>query len=181
MTGLGALLSHRLASALLTVSSTAAWLQAGGLVLLLAALTALFGRRSGFLRWRPVRAPWTARVGIALACLFTPALAEELAFRALLIPGPGEQASFNSRISWSIASLTAFVLYHPLKSRLLPARRNAPFAHPVFLALTTLLGAACTVSYVLSGSLWPPVVIHWLCVTVWLLWLDGWEKMGRDA
>jgi predicted Abi (CAAX) family protease len=42
-------------------------------------------------------------------------------------------------------------------------------ADPRFLVQVTLLGLACSLAYLVSGSIWPPVLIHWLTVVVWLL------------
>lgn len=179
MSDMGALLLHRLMAALTTLPAWGAWVQAVGLFLLLAALSALLGWRSGFLRWRPLRAPWPSWVGIVLVSFVTPALAEEAVFRALWIPIPAERASAGEAFFGCLAGLVAFVIYHPLKKRLLPARRNAPFADPTFLFIATLLGIVCTASYVTSGSLWPPVALHWLFVSVWLLLFNGWQKMGQ--
>ena len=179
MIDIGALLVHRLTSAVTTLPPLDVWVWSGGLGLLLATPAAILGRRSGFLRWRPLCAPWPTLAGIVVVSFVTPALAEEAVFRALLIPGPDERASLGGLFLGCSNSLVIFVLYHPLKTWLLPARRKAPFANHTFLSLTTLLGLVCTVSYVTSGSLWPPVVVHWLFVSGWLLLFGGWERMGH--
>lgn len=76
--------------------------------------------------------------------------------------------------------MAAFVAYHPLKAVILSGGKRSTFTRPVFLLLTTLLGAACTTAYLQSGSLWPPVVIHWLIVAVWLLFFGGYERLYPD-
>ncbi|WP_325315277.1 CPBP family glutamic-type intramembrane protease [Microcoleus sp. PH2017_28_MFU_U_A] len=49
--------------------------------------------------------------------------------------------------------------------------------NPVFLLLAAVLGVACSIAYLLIGSIWPAVVIHWLGVTVWLLLLGGYRRL----
>ncbi|XGV98198.1 MAG: CPBP family glutamic-type intramembrane protease [Leptolyngbya sp. BL-A-14] len=39
-----------------------------------------------------------------------------------------------------------------------------------------MLGIICTLSYLKSGSLWMPVVMHWVIVVSWLLIFGGLEK-----
>lgn len=180
MNAIGLLLAHRLTAALGSVPDRAAWLTSGSLALLLTALAVPLGVRCGFLRWRPLREPWPTLTGIVIVSLITPALAEELAFRVLLLPGHSEHRSGGALIFSCLISLQAFVSYQPLKKWLLPACRNTPFADPTFLSLAMLLGVVCTASFVTSGSLWAPVVLHWLFVSGWLLLLGGWEKMGHN-
>jgi len=36
-----------------------------------------------------------------------------------------------------------------------------------------LLGAACTGAYARTGSIWPPVAIHWLTVVLWKVLFAG--------
>ncbi|WP_293204846.1 MULTISPECIES: hypothetical protein [unclassified Microcoleus] len=47
----------------------------------------------------------------------------------------------------------------------------------MFLLLAAVLGVACSIAYLLIGSIWPAVVIHWLGVTVWLLLLGGYRRL----
>jgi predicted Abi (CAAX) family protease len=35
------------------------------------------------------------------------------------------------------------------------------------------MGLTCAYAYVLSRSIWVPVIIHWVAVTVWVLFLGG--------
>ncbi|WP_366517676.1 CPBP family glutamic-type intramembrane protease [uncultured Marinobacter sp.] len=35
------------------------------------------------------------------------------------------------------------------------------------------MGITCGYAYVLSRSIWVPVIIHWVTVTVWVLFLGG--------
>lgn len=61
-----------------------------------------------------------------------------------------------------------FVVYHPLAARLWDRRQPAVFDDPRFLLQCALLGSACVLAYGFSGSLWAPVLIHWLAVAAWL-------------
>ncbi|MCU0529263.1 MAG: CPBP family glutamic-type intramembrane protease, partial [Cyanobium sp. Prado107] len=70
-------------------------------------------------------------------------------------------------------SVGLFVLYHPLAGRLWYRPGRQLFQDPRFLVQCTLLGIACALVYVVTGSLWSPVLIHWLAVLVWLEPLQG--------
>lgn len=116
-----------------------------------------------------------------LGTLFlTPALAEEAVFRALMLPHPSEAPSLLALgVSGGVA-LTIFVLYHhPLQTAIAP-RILPVFSHRAFLSMAGVLGAACSGTYYATGSLWPPVLIHWAAVSVWYFKLGGYEKL-RDA
>ncbi|MBW4471630.1 MAG: CPBP family intramembrane metalloprotease [Stenomitos rutilans HA7619-LM2] len=99
-----------------------------------------------------------------------PSLLEELGFRVLLLPHPTEHASPTTR--WLLSSLgwLLFVVYHihPFVPTF--------FRTPPFLTGAGLLGIICTLSYLKSGSIWMPVVIHWSIVVAWLLIFGGLEK-----
>jgi predicted Abi (CAAX) family protease len=75
--------------------------------------------------------------------------------------------------SWAALSLGLYVAYHPLAARLWYPRARRLFDDPRFLLPCTGLGALLTVLYLLSGSLWIPVTIHWIVVLVWLRFLGG--------
>ncbi|MFM7640529.1 MAG: type II CAAX prenyl endopeptidase Rce1 family protein, partial [Cyanobium sp.] len=137
------------------------------------AIALSLGWRSGFLpgRWRWV--PWRQLLPRAAALLVVPALGEELLFRALLLPSPLEGVAPLALAPWVALSVGLFVAWHGLTMRL---RRHAlPFSpgDPRFLTQVAVLGLACALAYVVSGSLWPPVLIHWLAVVVWRLGLGG--------
>jgi predicted Abi (CAAX) family protease len=74
-----------------------------------------------------------------------------------------------AQVPWVALSVGLFVAWHPL---LAPTRRDplrTLLKDPRFLVQVTLLGLACSLAYLVSGSIWPPVLIHWLTVVVWLL------------
>jgi predicted Abi (CAAX) family protease len=138
-----------------------------------AALALGHGFASGFLagpwRWPPLR----RLLPRALALLVMPALVEELLFRVALLPHPLEGERGAVLLAWIALSVGLFVLYHPLAARLWYPSARAVFTDPRFLVQCGILGLACAVVYVVTGSLWPPVLIHWLAVLVWLEPLQG--------
>lgn len=134
----------------------------------------LLGRRSGFLppsgwQWPPL--PQLLRRGGGY--LLMPAFGEELVFRGLLLPQPIEGFGPAATLAWIALSTGLFVLYHPLAARLWYPQGRTLFADPRFLVQCTLLGLACGLAYVLSGSLWGAVLLHWLAVLLWLEPLQG--------
>jgi len=123
------------------------------------------GFATGLLRWEP--RPF--QLGAAIGVLFVPALGEELLFRGPWIPDRSEAAKPYAAIALTTA---AFCLWHVLETTWLP--RAAPlFLRPDFLAWTVLLGLACAILRRRSGSLWPPVILHWAAVVAWETWLGG--------
>jgi predicted Abi (CAAX) family protease len=141
-----------------------------------AALALAQGRRSGFLpagwRWPPLG----QLLPRAAALLVMPALVEELLFRVALLPHPLEGERGSALLAWIALSVGLFVLYHPLAARLWYPQARAVFADPRFLVQCSILGLACALVYVVTGSLWPPVLIHWLAVLVWLEPLQGRQR-----
>jgi predicted Abi (CAAX) family protease len=153
-----------------------AWLHAVVLLLLLGIVGFPLGHASGFLEARSVSGFLALR--IALTALVFPAAAEELVFRVLLLPHPSEHAPRSVVLLCVGISLGLFVVSHPLNGALGSPGRRATFTDPVFLCLATLLGLACTLVYLRSGSLWPPVALHWVAVVAWLLFLGGHERLN---
>ncbi|MCP9915946.1 CPBP family intramembrane metalloprotease [Cyanobium sp. ATX 6F1] len=142
------------------------------------ALVALtLGHRSGFLREQVLWGPPGLLLRHALGWLLMPALLEELLFRVALLPHPLEGEGLPGTIAWGALSLGLFVIYHPLAERTWYPEAKGVFHDPRFLVQCSLLGLACLVAYNLSGSLWPPLVIHWLAVTVWLGPLQGHRRL----
>lgn len=139
------------------------------------------GVASGFLslpwQWPPLAEalPRLARL------LLMPALVEELLFRVLLIPHPIEDFPWQPLLGWNALSLGLFVLYHPVAARLWYPQARDLFDDPRFLLQATLLGVACSLAYGYTGSLWPPVLIHWLAVVIWLEPFRGRELLGLAA
>jgi predicted Abi (CAAX) family protease len=172
-----AVMSHRLIAAWSTIPDTKVWLQSAGLLLLLTLISLPIGFRSGFFRASLLQASWVTIVGIAMTAFLMPAIAEELFFRVLLLPHPTENPTSETQWVWGCVSLILFLVYHPLNGLSFFPTGLKTFREPIFLLLAALLGVVCAIAYLQSGSLWPPVVIHWLVVVVWLLLLGGYKQL----
>jgi predicted Abi (CAAX) family protease len=116
----------------------------------------------------------------AAALLPMPALGEEMLFRGVLLPHPGEGTPGPVLLAWSALGIGLFVLYHPLAGRLWYRRAERVFHDPRFLLQTALLGVATTALYQASGSLWPAVLLHALAVLVWLERLGGRHLLAME-
>ena len=103
---------------------------------------------------------------LGVRVLLLPAMVEEVVFRVLPNPHPRERAGRSRVVLAGVLSLAAYVLLHPLGGLLL--QLPTPFLEPAFLLLAALLGTACLLLYRFSGSLWSPVLLHWLVVVGWL-------------
>jgi predicted Abi (CAAX) family protease len=138
------------------------------------------GMLSGFFRpgW-PTEPPWKLAV-LPFLLFVTPSFVEELFFRGVLLPHPRERVRPTIVAIAASFALLAFILWHPLNGLLKPSVLPL-FTNPVFLTLATLMGAACTTCYLVSGSIWPPVLVHWATVLVWGLFLGGGSMLGRPT
>jgi predicted Abi (CAAX) family protease len=128
---------------------------------------AVIGFATGLYHLTPTQPGLALRL---LTVLFVPALGEEIPFRGLLTPGPGE-----SRRPWlAIAvSTTLYTLWHVVEAlTFLPAAAPV-FLRPDFLLCCAVLGLGCAVTRLRTGSLWPAVLLHWALVVVWQTWLGG--------
>ena len=156
--------------ALLT-SPFSAPLGAWALLPLFVLLSLAVGFATGLLELDPLE------TGFALLLPFTlfifPSLLEELFFRGLLIPrtvsDSGRAAAWRS----ILLSTLAFVAWHPLNALLLNHSAIPLFLNPWFLVITAALGVTCGYGYVVSRSIWVPVIIHWTTVCAWVLLLGG--------
>jgi predicted Abi (CAAX) family protease len=134
----------------------------------------LIGWATGFCRLELMKASAWVIASTPVVLLVTPSLVEEVLYRAVLLPHPVEAASPRTKLVWSSVSLVAFVASHPVNGLV---SRRAVFLDPVFLVLATLLGIVCTLTYLKSGSIWVPILFHWLTVVVWIMFLGGWQKL----
>jgi len=112
---------------------------------------------AGVLQRHPMSSPRDIIV-LSVSAFIVPALGEEVVFRGWL--GKGAPLAM-------IGSLFAYVAWHPLQTV-----AGLPFGRPEFLdarylGLIAVLGLACTISRIRSGSIWPAVIIHWGIVVVW--------------
>jgi predicted Abi (CAAX) family protease len=164
---------HDVRLALMTFPDPSTWrwcacLYAGFIVLALPIAMA-----SGLLH--PSRPPLTLGEAAALAAMVAihPVLVEEILFRALLLPRSATRATRTQLAASIVVALGLYVIAHPISAWLFRPDVFGLFSNPFYLALTTLLGLCCIGAYLISGSIWPSAVIHWLTVVVWILLLGG--------
>ena len=105
--------------------------------------------------------------------LVHPAFVEEAIFRALLLPREPTSMRRSRLVAVAGGALALYVVLHPLNAVLFRPQAIGLFTSPAYLAMATLLGVTCTVAYLTSRSIWPPVAIHWLTVIAWLYLLGG--------
>jgi predicted Abi (CAAX) family protease len=118
---------------------------------------------------------------LAIRLFLMPALVEEFVFRVLLLPSPSLGMVGPVWLAWAAFSLILFIVYHPLNAKTFYKPGHPTFFNPIFLLLTGLLGAVCTIDYLLVGSLLAIAVLHWLVVTAWLTLLGGMAKLHPAA
>ncbi len=143
-----------------------------------AAVALALGRGTGFLPAQRSTVRPVILMRQAVALLLTPALIEETLFRAALMPHPLEGLGAWDSLAWGALSVGLFVAWHPLAGRLWYPQGRRLFDDGRFLLLASLLGVVCVVAYQATGSIWAPVLIHWLVVLVWLELLGGRSRLG---
>ncbi|MEZ2233617.1 type II CAAX prenyl endopeptidase Rce1 family protein [Microcoleus sp.] len=176
MTNYLALLAHRVTMAVSTMPDRTDWLITLLLLMAYSAIALPIGFWSGFLKVDR-QTSWRTIIGVTVGCLFSPGISEEIWFRVLMLPHKQENASGLTLGLWVSLSLALFIVYHPLNGLTFYPVGRSTFLNPVFLLLAALLGVACSIAYLQSGSVWPAVLIHWLAVTVWLLLLGGYRRL----
>jgi predicted Abi (CAAX) family protease len=171
------LLWHRLCASISLPLTPSDLLMTGLLLVVAAALILPAGLHIGFLR--PVKAALTrsSAAGIAASAFVFPSMAEEILFRVLLLPHPLEEVSPVTTVLWAIAGTAAFVLYHPLKAPFAATKRAAVFTALMFLWMAFVVGGCCTAAYLSCGSIWPPVLLHWSVVVLWILYFGGYDLL----
>jgi predicted Abi (CAAX) family protease len=165
-------------SGMTTFPKSTGWLSTLGLLLAYGVIALGFGWKTGFLRFDNQFKGSPKGYGLyeilfVGKLFFLPALFEEVLFRLLLIPHPIETAVFINIVKWSIISLGAFIVYHPLNALTLYPAGKPTFWDWRFLTLAGLLGAVCSIAYYNTGSIWPPVLIHWIVVVSWIKLFGG--------
>jgi predicted Abi (CAAX) family protease len=158
---------RRLPFSLTTLPSASGWLFCLAVSAITLATMAAIGFTTGLYHLTPAEPGLPLRM---LTVLFIPALGEEIPFRGLLTPGPGE-----SRRPWlAIAvSTTLYTLWHVVEALTFLPGAASVFLRPDFLLCCAVLGLGCAVMRLKTGSLWPAVGLHWLLVVVWQTWLGG--------
>jgi predicted Abi (CAAX) family protease len=150
------------------------WLSSLGLLLAYGIIALGFGWKTGFLRFdNQFKGSWLHEILFVGKLFFLPALLEEVLFRLLLIPHPIETAVFVDIVKWSIISLVAFIIYHPLNALTFYPAGKPTFWDWRFLTLAGLLGAVCSIAYFNTGSIWPSILIHWIVVVSWIKLFGG--------
>ena len=129
------------------------------------------GLLSGLLRPSLPQLSPAEMAGTGLLLFVHPALAEEIVFRGLLLPRRADSMSRGRLFVVAGAALVVYVASHPLNALLFRPGALTLFESPVYLVLAALLGLACTATYWISRSIWPPVAIHWLTVVAWIWFL----------
>ena len=178
------LISERLQGLILaftTIPRAEIWLYCLGIFLLLVVITTPIGLQSGFLRIERMAGNLWRLVVVALTLAIQPAMLEEFLFRALLLPHPAQSHPLRITLPWAVVGLVAFILSHPINGIFIRKTARSLFTDPLFLIFAGLLGVACTAAYLISGSIWPPVLIHWAVVTPWILFLGGGNTLYRKA
>ena len=146
-------------------------LKSWALVPLHAAFALSIGLGSGLFRFELISAKL---VPLLLVTLFVfPSLLEEAFFRGVLIPRNTIDRGATRSILAITWSTLAFVAWHPLNAATINPSAPLLFFDPVFLLISGALGITCGYSYIVSKSLWVPVLIHWATVVVWVFFLGG--------
>ena len=133
------------------------------------ALAAGFG--FGLLRFELISAKLAPLLLVTL--LVFPVLPEEAFFRGVLIPRNTLERGRTRAIFVIAGSTLLFVLWHPLNALTINPSAPPLFLDPAFLLITAALGITCGWGYVVSRSLWVPVLIHWVTVIAWVFFLGG--------
>ncbi len=155
----------------LRLSPFRAPLKAWALVPFFILVSSVIGFGTGLLRFELLNSKITAILPFTL--FIFPALLEELFFRGVLIPRNIIDSGRKKTFQAIGLSTLAFVLWHPANALLLNHSAISLFLDPWFLVIVTFLGITCGYSYVVSKSIWIPVIVHWATVTVWVLLLGG--------
>jgi predicted Abi (CAAX) family protease len=111
---------------------------------------------------------------LLLVSLFIfPSLLEEAFFRGILIPRNILRSGASKTTLAVTVSTMAFVVWHPANALVFNQSAILLFLNPWFLVIVSALGLTCGYSYVVSRSIWVPVIIHWATVTIWVFFLGG--------
>lgn len=163
-------LQNNLGRAFLT-SPFRAPLKAWALVPVYVVIALVVGFSSGLLQVEPLSSKIAFLLPVTLFVF--PSLLEEMLFRGILIPrGTAEQGRWITVRNIAL-STALFVVWHPANALAFNHAAIPIFLDPWFLVIVTALGITCGYAYVISKSLWVPVLIHWATVVFWVLLLGG--------
>ncbi|VAV92034.1 hypothetical protein MNBD_ALPHA04-1473 [hydrothermal vent metagenome] len=144
------------------------WRSAFAVALPALLIVAVLGFLGGWLSWDPVENIVPA-IKLALILFIVPALLEELVFRGILL-------AWLARLTprWAAwISTVLFVLWHPLQAVTIAPPWSAIFLQPTFLLAMLIFGVILSHIRIVTKSLWPVIIIHWIAVLVWKLLLGG--------
>ena len=124
------------------------------------------GYLSGWISFSPVSDGQIILTAVVVL-FFVPALIEEIFFRGLLL---GWLTKITPRWSGWLSTLL-FALWHPLQAISFGPPWASVFLQPSFIIATFIFGIILTHIRIVSGSLWPVIMIHWIAVLLWkLVW-----------
>lgn len=136
-----------------------------------AAAASAVGFSAGLLRYAPLPVP--TAVLLTFTLLVFPSLLEEAFFRGVLIPRDTADRGRVRAMKNIALSTLVFVAWHPANALAFNHAAAPVFLNPWFLVIVTALGVTCGYAYVVSRSLWVPVIIHWAVVFAWVIFLGG--------
>ena len=169
---------EKVISAILAIPTTKDWIVATMLLLMIISICLPLGIWCKFLEIRIPKLSARGVISVLVSRFLFPCFAEELIFRVLLLPAQNSDIPIKTQLFLGIGSLIVYVVSHPLNANLFYKKASGIFTNSFFLLSTTILGIACTLAYMTSGSIWTPVAIHWITVISWLLALGGYSKLG---
>ncbi|MEH2168506.1 MAG: CPBP family glutamic-type intramembrane protease [Nostoc sp.] len=178
---LSSLIKFRLINSVSTFINSNDWIWIITLFIIFSLVGIPLGFKLGLLRFEIAKISCKILLRTALITLIIPVAAEEAFFRVLLLPNKVEQASLVTNWLWGSISLILFVVYHPLNATFFIRNARATFNSFAFLTLAAILGIVCTIAYLKSGSIYPPVILHWVFVLGWLMGLGGYRRLHNQA
>ena len=175
------LVQSRLVNSFLTLPSSNDWAWTAILLIIFSLIVIPLGFKFKFLKAEIPKVSWKIISRLILITLLFPTTAEEVFFRVLLLPHKAEQVSLTYQWIFGSISLILFIIYHPLNATFFIRNARTTFSSFVFLTSAATLAIVCTVAYLKSGSVYPPIVLHWIFVLGWLLGLGGYRRLHSQS
>lgn len=123
--------------------------------------------------WQPLKIQLFVPTFMPLIFVLYNAFVEEIIFRGLLLPHRSREISKDKIYLYSILSIIIFVIWHPFTALCFSHHYKHLFLDPSFLTIVLFMAIACTITYLKSGSLWLPIIIHWITIIIWILGFGG--------
>ncbi|MBW4685669.1 MAG: CPBP family intramembrane metalloprotease [Komarekiella atlantica HA4396-MV6] len=175
------LVQSRLINSFSTLPGSNDWIWTAILLLIFSLIVIPLGFKLNFLKAEIPEISWKVIFRLTLITLLLPATAEEVFFRVLLLPHKTEQASLAYQWIAGSISLVLFVIYHPLNATFFIRNARTTFSSFAFLTSAAILAIVCTIAYLKSGSIYPPVMLHWVFVVSWLLGFGGYQRLNNQS